>query len=138
MVEETIDYVLREMTAPDGGFYSTQDADSEGEEGKFFVWTPAEIEAVLGAQDAAILNSVYGVTARGNFEGQRFCTVRTLEDVASAARLAVEEVETRLAAMREKLFDRARKSHQTWSRRKNSHRVERVDDPCFGRGGRCA
>ena len=50
VVRETLDYVLREMTEPAGGFYSTQDADSEGEEGKFFVWTPAEIEAVLGAE----------------------------------------------------------------------------------------
>lgn len=48
--EETLDYVLREMSDPRGGFYSTQDADSEGEEGKFFLWTPAEIQAVLGAE----------------------------------------------------------------------------------------
>ena len=48
IVEEILDYVIREMTHPEGGFYSTQDADSEGEEGKFFVWTPDEIEAVLG------------------------------------------------------------------------------------------
>jgi uncharacterized protein YyaL (SSP411 family) len=50
IVEETLDYVVREMSDPAGGFYSTQDADSEGEEGKFFVWTPDEIRAVLGNQ----------------------------------------------------------------------------------------
>ena len=48
IAEETLDYILREMTGPEGGFFSATDADSEGEEGKFFVWTPAEIEAVLG------------------------------------------------------------------------------------------
>jgi uncharacterized protein YyaL (SSP411 family) len=50
IVEETLDYVVRKMTNPAGGFYSTQDADREGEEGKFFVWTPDEIRAVLGNQ----------------------------------------------------------------------------------------
>ncbi len=48
IAEETLDYVLREMTSPEGGFYSTQDADTEGEEGKFYVWTPGEIRDVLG------------------------------------------------------------------------------------------
>src|SRR5438270_487201 len=47
IVEETLDYVAREMVSPEGGFYSTQDADSEGVEGKFFTWTPAEIEAIV-------------------------------------------------------------------------------------------
>ena len=70
VAEETLDYVLREMTHPDGGFYSSQDADSEGEEGKFFVWTPREMEAVLGPRDAGILQSFYGVTHEGNFEGR--------------------------------------------------------------------
>jgi uncharacterized protein YyaL (SSP411 family) len=68
VARETCDYVLREMTDPAGGFYSTQDADSEGVEGKFFVWTPAEIEAVLGAEAAATFARVYDVTSEGNFE----------------------------------------------------------------------
>ena len=67
---ETLDYVRREMTDPAGGFYSAQDADSEGEEGKYYVWTPAEIEAVLGADDAQLLSNYYGVTPEGNFEGK--------------------------------------------------------------------
>jgi hypothetical protein len=69
IVEETLDYVVREMTHPSGGFYSTQDADSEGEEGKFFVWTPGEIREILGDQADAFI-AAYGVTERGNFEGK--------------------------------------------------------------------
>lgn len=68
IVEETLDYVAREMTHPDGGFYATQDADSEGEEGKFYVWTPDEITAVLGDQASHFIKA-YGVTDNGNFEG---------------------------------------------------------------------
>jgi uncharacterized protein len=68
VARETCDYVLGEMTDPAGGFTSTQDADSEGQEGKFFVWTPAEIEAVLGAEAAATFSRVYDVTPEGNFE----------------------------------------------------------------------
>ncbi len=67
VVEETLDYVLREMTAPEGGFYSTQDADSEGEEGKFFLWTPAQVVELLGAEDARLFSGYFGVTPRGNF-----------------------------------------------------------------------
>jgi hypothetical protein len=69
ITQEVLDYVLREMTDPAGGFYSAQDADSEGEEGKFFVWTPAEIRAVLGS-DADEFMAAYGVTPGGNFEGK--------------------------------------------------------------------
>ncbi|HUT03466.1 MAG TPA: hypothetical protein VM163_06200 [bacterium] len=69
VVEEILDYVVREMTDPLGGFYSTQDADSEGEEGKFFVWTPDEIRDVLGDEADAFI-AAYGVTSGGNFEGK--------------------------------------------------------------------
>ena len=68
VVEETLDYVLREMTNPEGGFYSTQDADSEGEEGKFYIWEPSEIKEVLG-DDAEAFMKVYDVSDHGNFEG---------------------------------------------------------------------
>jgi uncharacterized protein YyaL (SSP411 family) len=69
IVEETLDYVMREMTGPAGGFYATQDADSQGEEGKFFLWTADEIGDVLGGDVDAFVEA-YGVTPRGNFEGK--------------------------------------------------------------------
>ena len=75
IVQETLDYVLREMTAKEGGFYSSQDADSEGEEGKFFVWTPQQVEQALGREDAEIFCAYYDVTRAGNFEGQNILNV---------------------------------------------------------------
>ena len=65
IAEEMLDYMVREMTFPEGGFHSTQNADSEGKEAKFFVWTPDEIRAVLGDQADPFL-SAYDVTERGN------------------------------------------------------------------------
>src|SRR5690242_72474 len=70
VVEETLEYVRREMTHPDGAFFSAQDADSEGREGAFFVWTPDEIVSVLGGELGGIFCRSYGVTASGNFEGK--------------------------------------------------------------------
>jgi uncharacterized protein len=66
---ETVDWLGREMTRPEGGFSASLDADSEGEEGKFYVWTLSEIERLLGAQDAAFFAAHYDVTSGGNFEG---------------------------------------------------------------------
>ena len=67
---DVLDYLLREMTSPDGGFYSAQDADSEGEEGIFYVWTPAELEEVLGEEGARRFGDLFGITPTGNFEGR--------------------------------------------------------------------
>src|SRR2546423_2527680 len=70
VVEETLAFVQREMTAPDGGFYSSLDADSEGEEGRFYVWTPQELEAALDAGEAGRLGAAFDVSTAGNFEGR--------------------------------------------------------------------
>jgi uncharacterized protein len=105
VIDETTDYVLREMTSPEGGFYSTQDADSEGVEGKFFVWTPEEIEEVLGEQDAEIFKRAYGVSAAGNFEGENILRIaRPHTQEAQRLGISPEELEARLAILREKLF----------------------------------
>ena len=84
IAEETLDYVLREMTDPAGGFYSAQDADSEGHEGKFFVWTADEIRAVLGA-DAGAAMAYWGVDRGSNFEGKSILWVPGEPDPARAA-----------------------------------------------------
>jgi len=75
ITQETLDYVLREMTDSKGGFYSAQDADSEGEEGKFFVWAPAEIKAELGDEEGNTFSGFFGVTDAGNFEGKNILNV---------------------------------------------------------------
>jgi uncharacterized protein YyaL (SSP411 family) len=74
---KTLDYVIREMTHPDGGFYSAQDADSEGEEGKFYLWKKNEIESIIGDQTVSdIFCERFGVTQGGNFEGKNILNVR--------------------------------------------------------------
>jgi uncharacterized protein YyaL (SSP411 family) len=64
---EIFTYVLRDMTSPEGGFYSAEDADSEGEEGVFYVWTPEEVASVLGEEDGTLVNQLYGIVAGGNW-----------------------------------------------------------------------
>jgi hypothetical protein len=104
--EGVLDYVLREMTDAGGGFYSTQDADSEGHEGKFFVWDINEIRSTLGDTAAALFCDYYNITEQGNFEGKNIANVtRTIEDVAVANRLSVEELAELLANSRRVLFE---------------------------------
>ncbi|MFB3091975.1 MAG: thioredoxin domain-containing protein, partial [Dehalococcoidia bacterium] len=94
IVQETLNYVLREMTDEEGGFYSSQDADSEGEEGKFFVWTPKEVEEALGEEDAHIFNAYYDVTSVGNFEGNNILNVpRDAETVTDELDVTPERLE---------------------------------------------
>ena len=94
IAEETLDYVLREMTDPSGGFYSTQDADSEGEEGKFFLWTAEEIEAILGSEEGPLVAGYLGVTEAGNFEGSNILHIpQGIESVAAEVGVSIEELE---------------------------------------------
>jgi uncharacterized protein YyaL (SSP411 family) len=100
VAEQVIDYVLRDMTDPSGGFYSTEDADSEGEEGKFYVWTPAELRELLGDEDARLFGAFYDVTERGNFESG--ASILHMDSTASeiAARLGASEAELLMALQR--------------------------------------
>ncbi len=102
---ETLDFLLKEMTHADGGFYSTLDADSEGEEGKFYVWSLMEIEAILGEELAELAVRVFGVTEHGNFEGHNILfRSKTDEQDAKLNNMGVEEFRTKLATIKEKLY----------------------------------
>ncbi len=104
ITQEILDYVLREMTDASGGFYSTQDADSEGEEGKFFVWTVAELEAVLG-DEASVIGAFYGASQGGNFEDSNILHVRKPpETFAAENALTSEEFEAKLDAAKASLY----------------------------------
>ncbi len=103
VAEETLDFVLREMTDPAGGFNATLDADSEGEEGKFYLWTVEEIRAALGSEADRFI-ALYGVTPEGNFEGKNILTFRgTWED-----REATADLRRRLWEVRERRVRPAR------------------------------
>jgi uncharacterized protein YyaL (SSP411 family) len=105
VTEETIDWALREMRSPGGGFYSSYDADSEGHEGKFYVWSAHELDAVLG-DDAPMMRAYWGVTEDGNFEGETILSV-VMERRTLAARFRVPEqtVDATVARARQKLYD---------------------------------
>ncbi|MFZ1463589.1 MAG: thioredoxin domain-containing protein [Anaerolineae bacterium] len=105
ITEEILAYVLREMTSPEGGFYTAQDADSEGEEGKFFVWTQAEVRDLLGQKDAELFGRYYDVTARGNFEMTNILHVeKPLAVVASQAGITPEHLAAVIERGRAQLF----------------------------------
>ncbi|HEU5315326.1 MAG TPA: thioredoxin domain-containing protein [Chloroflexota bacterium] len=104
--EETLDYVVRDMTSPEGGFYSAEDADSEGEEGKFYVWTPAELAALLGDEDARIAGAWFDVTDRGNFEHKNILnTPRYPDVVAHTLGISEERLREVVARARHVLFE---------------------------------
>ncbi len=117
---ETLDYVKREMTDPGGGFYSTQDADSEGVEGKFFVWTPAEVKALLGEDDGAIFCRFYDVTEEGNFEESNILHIE--ESPAAIAHLTGVGEERLL-----EVIERGRRAlFEARERRVKPHRDEKI------------
>ena len=96
IVEETLAFVRREMLSPEGGFYSSLDADSEGEEGRFYVWTPAELNAVLDGDLAVRVQAAFDVSEQGNFEGRNI-----LHPVEPGATALLLQVRDRLRAARE-------------------------------------
>ncbi len=112
VVEITVAYLLREMASPAGPFFSAQDADSEGQEGKFFVWSLAEIKEVLGVE-ADLLAAVYDVTDAGNWDGSNILHLsRSYRQNARALAMPQAELGRRLAGCREKLL--AVRQRRTW------------------------
>ena len=120
IVEETLDYVLREMTDKYGGFYSSQDADSEGVEGKFYVWTPDEITEALGKDEGELVTRYLGVTKEGNFEGKNILG-QAVETKALASELGItpEELEAMVATAKMRLLE-------VRARRVPPHRDEKI------------
>src|SRR5579871_704453 len=106
VVTETLGWIQREMTSPEGPFYSTLDADSEGVEGKFYVWTAEDIERILGKEDAEIFGSVYGIEADGNWHDPHghgparaniLYRAKTFEQSAKLLRLKEDDLKAVLA-----------------------------------------
>jgi uncharacterized protein YyaL (SSP411 family) len=119
---EILDYVLREMTSEEGGFLSTQDADSEGEEGRFFVWTPDEIREILGDSDGYVFSTAFDVRDIGNFEGKSILNRPVdLNEVSALVDLSVEEVEAVVEASRPRLLEA--RSKRVWPGRDDKVQV---------------
>jgi len=105
VARDILDYVVREMRSPEGGFYSTQDADSEGEEGKFFLWSADEVRAALGEESAEIACRYWDVSPEGNFEHRNILHVTLeVEQLAKMFRRDVAETRRLLVDARRKLF----------------------------------
>lgn len=107
-------YILRDMTSPEGGFYSAEDADSEGEEGRFYVWQPDEIMEVLGKDDGKLFCRLYNITPGGNFEGNSIPNLiyNSVEKLAVEMNVNKEELKRRVETARKKLFlHRERRVH---------------------------
>jgi hypothetical protein len=107
VLRQTLAFVEREMTDPNGGFYSALDADADGEEGRFYVWNDKEIDAALANKDdAALVKKVYGADGEPNFESKRILVLPTsLADRAKELKTTEDQLEARLAPLRQKLFD---------------------------------
>ena len=104
IAEETAEWVMREMQAAEGGYYATLDADSEGEEGRFYVWTPKEVKALLTKDEYAVASRIYGLDGPANFEGQWHLHVyQDIVPVAEALDITPEHATELLQSARKKL-----------------------------------
>jgi uncharacterized protein YyaL (SSP411 family) len=109
VIAETMSFIRREMLHPDGGFYSALDADSEGEEGKFYVWEADEVRSIIG-KDAGIFQRFFDITEQGNWEGKNILRVKArLEKFAGQNGIAVEELQRIVEAGKEKLLEQRQK-----------------------------
>jgi len=106
VTREIFTYILRDMTSPEGGFYSAEDADSEGHEGRFYVWRPGEVRSHLGKEEGDLFCRFYGVSPEGNFEeGTSVLHIpRPVEHFAAGEKMGPGELEKTLERGREKLF----------------------------------
>ena len=104
--ESTLDYVLADLRHPVGGFLAARDADSEGEEGRFYVWTPDQIDAVVGLEDGPVFRRAYDVSAAGNFEGANTLHLpRALDALARSEGITMDALEALLAGARTRLLE---------------------------------
>jgi uncharacterized protein YyaL (SSP411 family) len=103
---ETADWIMRDMQSPEGGYYSSLDADSEGHEGKFYVWTPDEVRAALTPEEYAVFSMRFGLDRKPNFEGKSWHlhVYKMTEQVAAATHLDLRQAAERLASARAKLL----------------------------------
>ena len=137
IAELVLTYVLRDLTDASGGFYSTEDADSEGEEGKFYVWRPAELVELLGDEDARLFGAFYDVTASGNFEhGASILHMPRTLGRGRAASWACPKPKLleALERGRSAAVPGARTPHTAGARRKGAGGVERADAARVRRG----
>ncbi len=105
IARETLDFVLQEMTSTEGGYFSSQDADSEGEEGKFYVWQKSEIKQILSENEAWLFCETYDVSDNGNWEGKNILNVsKKLSDLSKQENIAEDELKNRLQNYRQKLL----------------------------------
>ncbi len=120
-VREVLEYVLRDMTSPEGGFYSAEDADSEGEEGKFYLWTAKELKSLLDEDEMKLLIRIFDISERGNFEkGRNILRLRSsLEDASLVLKVQEQELKDRWEKIRQKLF-------QAREKRVRPHRDDKV------------
>jgi len=111
---DTLEWILEEMTSPEGGFFSAQDADTPEGEGYYYTWTPSEVSEVLGKEDGAIFCEHYGVSPEGNFEGGRsiLSVTKTAERTASKLGLTVDQVEEALRRGRDALLKARRQRNR--------------------------
>lgn len=104
VAQQALDYVLHDMSSPEGGFYSATDADSEGEEGRFFVWTVDQVRKALPLQQAELAIELFGITRQGNFEGSNILSIaESIDEFSTRKKLSGDQLMAELDSIREQL-----------------------------------